>query len=168
MFEWFVVSNNTATETLGYSCFFWSGLTINLTRQILGAAGFEFIYEKVCLAFFCTYSSNEILPKFHFLKAPRIMQPSPTSLSPKNCTPDIPDSSPGHLAHPVISSAVSTLWARFHFSKFTYGSQQEVWVSVSDSWGCDPNVWLLKACCVSIINTVKKTIFPSQDPSDAF
>lgn len=66
MFERFVVSNNTTTEALGYSCFFWPGLTINLITQILGAAGFEFTYENVCLAFFSTYLANEILPKFHF------------------------------------------------------------------------------------------------------
>lgn len=55
MFECFIAINNTTTETLGYSYVFWPGLTINLTRQILGAAGFEFIYEKVCLAFFSMY-----------------------------------------------------------------------------------------------------------------
>lgn len=68
MFECFVVSNNTTTETLGYSSFFWPALTINPIRQILGAAyfGFEFIYEKVCLALFFTYSTNDILPKFNF------------------------------------------------------------------------------------------------------
>lgn len=66
MFECFVVSSNTTTETLGYSCFFWPGLTINLIRQILEDAGFEFIYEKVGLAFFSTHSINEILPKLKF------------------------------------------------------------------------------------------------------
>lgn len=90
------------------------------------------------------------------------MQTSPTSLSPKNCTPDIPDSSPGHPVHPVSSSAVSTQEQDLTFQSSCMGHSKKCGYLFLIA-GAVILTFAPQGCCVSITNTVKKTIFPSQD-----